>query len=159
MAFTVNDERAKQKLKLLQSNVRTAAAETVKDAGAFLHYKVTHQIINSAGHDKKKNAPPQPPHNIGAGQYVRRRTGTLIGATKMKPTKGGYLIYQNESRAPYARKVAEWSQRRYGMTYWRITSKMYGSVVRKLFAGRIVKAVDDANNLREYHHQNPFPAT
>lgn len=159
MAFTVNDTRAREKIALLQSNVRTAARETVKDAGSFLLMKVKGQIINSPGHDQRVNPAPQPPHNVGAGQYVRGRTRNLIGATKMLPTKNGYKITQNTSMAPYAREVAEWSQRKYGQSFWRITVKMYGAVVRRLFAERIVQAVNDAENLDSYSHQNPFPAT
>lgn len=159
MAFTVNDTRARQKIALLQSNVKRAASETVKDAASYLLGKVQNQIINSPGHAITVNPPPQPPHDIGGGRYVRRRTGTLVGSTKMRPTKSGFQIYQNESMAPYARKVTEWSERRYGQSYWRITVKTYGATVKRLFAERIAKAVEDADNLRRYSHQNPFPAT
>lgn len=159
MAFTVNDTRARQKLELLRRNVKRAATHTVKDAASFMLGKVVNQVINSPGHARTVNRAPLPPHNVGAGQYVRRNTGTLVGATLMRPTSKGFEIYQNESRAPYARDVAEWSQRKYGQTFWRITVKMYGAVVRRLFAERIVQAVTDADNLKSYRHQNPYPAT
>lgn len=155
MAFNVNSDAAKKKLRLLKKNVSIAATETVLDASSFVMGKLKDQILNSPGTDAVGEV--QPPHQVSQFRFVRRRTGLLVASVNIRPKGNGLLVGLNVSIAPYAGKVLWWSERRYGRNFLQLTISIYKKAVNRIVEKQIKRAIEDAFRGQKYVHQNEFP--
>ena len=122
-----------------------------RDAAAFLVSKLRNEVLNLPNTSR-------PGHPEG-NSFIRRISGNLARSISLRPGLASTTIYVNISIAPYAVKVAEYSEKRFGKNYVDIVVMLYGEYVDKVIREEFLRAVNAANNPEvNYSYENKFVA-
>lgn len=134
-----------RKIMLAGENLTAFAMGFPLDAGTYYERTLVEGVIN--------------------GQYVGVISGNLRRSFKTKPAGLGRAILEHDERIasdengrPYGKKVLDWSVKKYGKSYIRITTE---KTTPRILGNALVefnRMILRTNLRRKYRYRNPFPA-